>query len=222
MLGVPTTTVEIDAAAVAVHDITIRGVLNGPGQFSAALAAIASGEVRPELLIDRIYPFDDDRSGVGALEGARPRQTQGARSPWSVGMTSTLMPPRRRLTGRRRMGDHYFDRVRESTGARFWVNNPTIEEVELALRHGAMGCTTNPAYGGNLVKRAPDEVLPIVRECLPQSDDGEVIADLVQRRLVARICERFLPLYELTAGREGFVSIQGLADQPTRSRSHPR
>jgi threonine dehydrogenase-like Zn-dependent dehydrogenase len=57
LLGVPTSTVEVDAAAIAVRDVTIKGVLNGPGQYPHGLAAIASGEVRPELLIDRVYPF---------------------------------------------------------------------------------------------------------------------------------------------------------------------
>jgi transaldolase len=113
------------------------------------------------------------------------------------------------------MGEHYFDRVRAATGSRMWVNNPTVEEIALALDHGAMGCTTNPAYGGNLVRRAPDQVLPIVRECLPLSDDDEVVADHVQRRLVARICEAFLPLYERSGGREGFVSIQGAPEADT-------
>ncbi|MEA2025462.1 MAG: transaldolase family protein [Chloroflexota bacterium] len=113
------------------------------------------------------------------------------------------------------MSAHYFERVHEATGSRFWVNNPTLEEMDLALEHGAMGCTTNPGYGGNLVKRAPDEVLPIVRECLPESDDDEVVADLVQRKLVGRICERFLPLYERSGGREGFVSIQGAPELDT-------
>jgi transaldolase len=107
------------------------------------------------------------------------------------------------------MAGHYFERVHEATGSRFWVNNPTIAEMDLALRYGAMGCTTNPGYGGNLVKRAPDEVLPIVRECLAQSNDDTLVAELVQRRLVGRICETFLPLYERTGGLEGFVSLQG-------------
>ena len=113
------------------------------------------------------------------------------------------------------MRDHYFERVRKATGSRFWVNNPTSDEVDLALRYGAMGCTTNPAYGGNLVSRAPDEVLPIIERCLPESQDDEVVASLVQRRLVARICERFLPLYESSHGREGFVSIQGAPEADT-------
>ena len=59
LLGVPTTLVEVDAAALVVNDITIKGVLNGPGQYPNGLAAIASGEVKAELLIDRVYPFED-------------------------------------------------------------------------------------------------------------------------------------------------------------------
>jgi transaldolase len=115
------------------------------------------------------------------------------------------------------MSIHYLERVRTATGSRFWVNNPTLAELDLALEHGAMGCTTNPAYGGNLVARALDEILPIVRDCLAESHDDEAVAELVQRRLVARICERFLPLYERTGGREGFVSIQGAPEADTDS-----
>ena len=113
------------------------------------------------------------------------------------------------------MTEHYFSRVRAETGGQFWVNNPTLQEMDLALAHGAMGCTTNPGYGGNLVKRAPDEVLPIVRDCLGHSDDDEEVAELVQRRLVARICDKFSALYQLSGGREGFVSIQGAPEKDT-------
>ena len=113
------------------------------------------------------------------------------------------------------MGDHYFERVRNTTGSRFWVNNPTLAEVDLALEHGAAGCTTNPAYGGNLLRRAPDEVLPLVRASLDESADDEIVADLVQRQLVARLCEPFLPLFERSGGQEGFVSIQGAPEADT-------
>ena len=109
----------------------------------------------------------------------------------------------------------YFGRVRRATGSRFWINNPTTEEVELALRHGAMGCTTNPGHGGNLLARAPQEVLPVIERCLAESEDDEVVATLVQRRLVARLCERFLPLFESSGGTEGFVSIQGAPEADT-------
>ncbi len=62
------------------------------------------------------------------------------------------------------MPSDYFDRLRTDTPTRVWVNNPTIEEMDLALEQGAAGCTTNPAYGGGLLKRAPQEVLPIIAD----------------------------------------------------------
>ncbi|MBA2634966.1 MAG: hypothetical protein H0U86_18535 [Chloroflexi bacterium] len=107
------------------------------------------------------------------------------------------------------MTDTYFSRVAAQTGTRFWVNNPTAQELELALTNGAAGCTTNPAYGGNLAKRAPDEIRSIVMECLSISGDDRVVADHVQERLVARIAERLAPLHAASQGRAGFVSIQG-------------
>jgi transaldolase len=54
-----------------------------------------------------------------------------------------------------------------------------------------------------------------VHECLKESDDDEIVAELVQQRLVGRICERFGPLYERSDGREGFVSIQGAPEKDT-------
>lgn len=64
LLGVPSSDVDVDVSAIVLGDVTIKGVLNGPGQYAAGLAAIASGEIRPELLIDRIYPFDEIEAAV--------------------------------------------------------------------------------------------------------------------------------------------------------------
>jgi threonine dehydrogenase-like Zn-dependent dehydrogenase len=74
LLGVPTSRVEVDAAGITVGDITVFGVHNGPCQFENGLAVIASGEVDPGLLIDRVYPLDD----VGAAL-SRSRQPGRAR-----------------------------------------------------------------------------------------------------------------------------------------------
>lgn len=105
----------------------------------------------------------------------------------------------------------YFARLVAETATRAWVNNPTEEEIGLALAHGAVGSTTNPAYGGGLLRRAPGQVVPIVDAVLaehPDADDRE-IADLVQQRLVGRIVARFRPLFDASGGAAGFVSIQG-------------
>lgn len=105
--------------------------------------------------------------------------------------------------------DTYLARVADTTGTRFWVNNPTLAEIDLALANGVAGCTTNPSYGGSLARRAPDELLPIIRECVGASSDDRVVAGLVQERLVARIASHFGDLYRTSSGLLGFVSIQG-------------
>lgn len=113
------------------------------------------------------------------------------------------------------MVQSFFRQLVAQTRTRVWVNNPTLEEIDLALDAGAVGSTTNPAYGGGLVKRAPDEILPVIAECVRLSSDDLEVADLVQQRLVARIAERFRPLYESSGGLAGFVSIQGAPEADT-------
>lgn len=101
------------------------------------------------------------------------------------------------------------------TPTRLWVNNPTVEEIDLALDQGAVGCTTNPAYGGGLLKRAPEEIRPIIEEFAAAESDDHRAAELVQQSLVARITGRFMPLFEESGGRAGFVSIQGVPETDT-------
>ncbi len=116
------------------------------------------------------------------------------------------------------MTDSYFQQVRARTPTRLWINNPTMEECGLALAQGAMGCTTNPAYGGSLLRRAPDYVKPIIAEVVhgaSPADDDFAIADRVQERLVARILAQFRPLWDASGGTEGFVSIQGSPETDT-------
>jgi transaldolase len=102
------------------------------------------------------------------------------------------------------------------TPTRVWVNNPTFNEIDLALAQGAVGCTTNPAYGGGLLKRAPDEIRPIIQECVRLASDDTDAADMVQQRLVTRIAARFRPLFD-AGGAQGFVSIQGAPESDTEA-----
>jgi transaldolase len=113
------------------------------------------------------------------------------------------------------MAETYFARAQTATGMRFWVNNPTDTELDLAIVRGAAGCTTNPAYGGNLLRRAPDEIQPIVTACMGEGGDDPAVASRVQQRLVERIAARFRPLHQRSDGRLGFVSIQGAPEADT-------
>ena len=62
----------------------------------------------------------------------------------------------------------------------------------LALAQGAVACTTNPAYGGNLLKRAPDEIMPDIAAIVAEGAMGDDAVARVQARLVARILPHFL------------------------------
>lgn len=105
----------------------------------------------------------------------------------------------------------YFHRVQEQTATRFWINNVTREQATLAIEAGAVGCTQNPAYTWKMIQR--DEERPYVEEKLGailavEPDDGEALVKL-QRELVAGVAARFLPVFEASGGRQGYVSIQG-------------
>lgn len=113
------------------------------------------------------------------------------------------------------MVQDYFAQLATASPTRVWVNNPTLDEIELAIAAGAVGCTTNPAFGGNQLRRVPAEIEPIIETCAAQTDDDAAAADLVQQQLVVRIAKAFLPLFESSGGTKGFVSIQGAPEADT-------
>ena len=105
----------------------------------------------------------------------------------------------------------YFQKVKEETPTRLWINNPTIEQAYQALEIGAVGCTTNPSYVSklfsspedfNIVRRTTDFLVRYI-------PDNSVVASVVQRFVVSRISDIFMPIYKASKGKEGFVTIQG-------------
>lgn len=107
------------------------------------------------------------------------------------------------------MQTNYFTKIKEQTQTRLWINNPTMPEIESSLAHGAVCCTTNPAYSANMLQRDRDYALSVIKDCLKKSEDDNIVADLVQQRLVVRVLQAFEPTYVKSNGQEGFVSIQG-------------
>lgn len=105
----------------------------------------------------------------------------------------------------------YFTRVQKMTPTRFWINNVTHEQAELALAAGAVGCTQNPSYTWKILNGSADSEaarqLAVSIMCT-ELDDNEVLVKL-QRELIGGIAKHFLPLYEQSKGRLGYVSIQG-------------
>lgn len=106
------------------------------------------------------------------------------------------------------MAENYFSALRKTTQNRFWINNPTAEEISLALDHGALACTTNPAYCSRLIGVEKEFLHSLIDETVDQVGDIDQAAILVYQRSALRIMKAFLPLYEKESGRAGFVTMQ--------------
>lgn len=109
------------------------------------------------------------------------------------------------------MDNGYFHRVQAYSPTRFWINNVTRQEADLALAAGAVGCTQNPSYTCKMLTAGGEKeyALSLLDEVLRTVGDANEAQVLLQRELVRAIARKFMPLYESSSGRLGYVSIQG-------------
>ena len=58
LLGVPDKPLEsFDIAGLVLRDVSMYGVLNGPGRYNEALTLIAEGVIKSSKIIDQVFPF---------------------------------------------------------------------------------------------------------------------------------------------------------------------
>ena len=110
------------------------------------------------------------------------------------------------------MSTGYFHEVHARFGTEFWVNNPSLPEIELARNGGAVGVASNPNYIARLLKSEAEFVHTIIDELLATASgvfDEEDFAMQVIRKAVSRPLARFHDLYVQTNGRVGHAAIQG-------------
>lgn len=108
------------------------------------------------------------------------------------------------------MTNGYFKRVSEQTATRFWINNVTRDQAKWALDAGAIGCTQNPSYAWKMLT-GPDaeHAKELMREIMAKEKDDTWVEVCLQRELVGEVAKEFLPLYEASGKKHGYVSIQG-------------
>jgi len=107
--------------------------------------------------------------------------------------------------------ESYFLRVAHQTPTEFWINNPTRQQTDLAIFHGASGCTNNPSYTQKMADHPTEgtHAIGILEQVIKDvKTDWDAVAEF-QRRLVKPIAEKFLPIFQNSGNRKGFVSIQG-------------
>ncbi len=114
------------------------------------------------------------------------------------------------------MKEAYFHRVIDQSPTMFWINNPTRDQVDLAIANGALGCTNNPSYTQKMLDNSVEGVYTqaVLDEVLREIKDDRKAAIEFQARMVKPVADKFMPLFDQSYGEHGFVSIQGdpLAD----------
>lgn len=103
----------------------------------------------------------------------------------------------------------YFHRVAKETPTRFWINNPTGQQIKQAIEAGAINMTSNPSYASKLLQNEPDYINGVIDDVVKETEGDNEAADLVNQRIVLRALEQFLPLYKGSGDEQGYVTIQG-------------
>lgn len=93
-----------------------------------------------------------------------------------------------------------------ASGTKLWVDSIDPDLVQSNRALGATGATSNPVIVGNLIKtgRFDDGIA----ELATAAHDDEAIAWQMTDRLVASAQEVFQPVWEATAGNDGYVSFE--------------
>ncbi len=105
----------------------------------------------------------------------------------------------------------YFQKVNEKYNNGYWINNPTLNQADLAIKAGSIGCTTNPTYAAKMIKSDTDgkRTFHLLKEAMSESSDINEVARILQRKTIIPLLEKFMPIYKSSGGKQGFVSIQG-------------
>ena len=109
------------------------------------------------------------------------------------------------------MKKSYFIRVMEQTPTEFWINNPTREHADWAIANGATGVTNNPSYTQKMFDHPTEGQFAsgLLEASMKESDDDDEAIAIFQRKMVDPVAKKFMPLFEKTNGKQGYVSIQG-------------
>jgi transaldolase len=102
----------------------------------------------------------------------------------------------------------YLDWVVEQTATRWWHDSADPGELELGLRRGASGVTTNPVLAATAVKNNRERWGADVDRALARRLPAEQKAEALVEIAVTRAAEQLLPAFHRSGGRTGFVCAQ--------------
>lgn len=106
------------------------------------------------------------------------------------------------------------------TGTKLWLDSIDPQLVEVNLKQGATGATSNPVIIADLIKTGRFDGQ--LEQLIAQGLDDHEVAWQITDQLVQSAQQAFLPIWERTGGDDGYVSFEldPLLEDPARDLSH--
>jgi transaldolase len=101
-------------------------------------------------------------------------------------------------------------RATQALGADFWNDSCALDELEAAVKNGAVGATSNPVIVGAAVQQDKARWLPVVDELVrahPTEDEDEIAWRLI-RRVAVDAAKILQPIHAATKGEKGWLCVQ--------------
>jgi transaldolase len=102
----------------------------------------------------------------------------------------------------------YLQWVAEHTPTAWWHDSADAVELDVALRRGAVGVTTNPVLISAAVKNAPESRRAAVQLALARDLSAEARAEALVEAVVRRTAERLAPRFDSSNGESAWVCAQ--------------
>jgi transaldolase len=102
----------------------------------------------------------------------------------------------------------YLNWVIENTATQWWHDSADPAELDLGLKRGAVGVTTNPVLASAAVKKNREMWRAAVDRTFARNLPPEQTAEALTEIIVRSAAERLMPIFEASNGRSGFVCAQ--------------
>jgi transaldolase len=106
------------------------------------------------------------------------------------------------------MSNTYLNWVIENTATKWWHDSAASAELDLALRRGAVGATTNPVLASVALKSDRAQWAAEIDAVHARNLAGEHKAEALMRIAVTKAALRFAPEFAASKGYSGFVCAQ--------------
>lgn len=95
----------------------------------------------------------------------------------------------------------------ENTESSWWHDSADPQELNEAIRNGAVGVTTNPFLIRSTLNQSREKWQKVYQNCPPELV-GDERKETLLRLTVAELAKQLMPIYEQTDGKQGYACAQ--------------